>query len=155
MIAMRHVQAEFREANFFAVMIFCSPNRFSDSVRDAESHDIKILTEFPGNPILEILIKFCNCVGGNNMRGYFQCRLLLVQNSSYITPQFIFDKEFNFTSYLEASDKSTCENILERIEYLLNEVDKIVHDSRSEANGLMFFMFSGIFFRISFLMLIE
>ena len=44
-------------------MIFNSPNRFSDSVRDAESHGIKILTRFPGNPILEILMKFYNCVG--------------------------------------------------------------------------------------------
>ena len=29
----------------------------------------KIFTKFPGNPILEILIKFCNCVGGANVRG--------------------------------------------------------------------------------------
>ena len=51
--------------------IFRSPNRFSKSVRDAESHGIKILTRFPGNPILEILIKICNCVGYTNMRGRF------------------------------------------------------------------------------------
>ena len=37
--------------------IFCGSNRLFDSVRDAESHDIQILTEFPENPILEILIK--------------------------------------------------------------------------------------------------
>ena len=59
-------------------MIFRSPNRFSDSVRDAESHDIKILTEFPRNPILEILIKFCNCVGGTNMRGCFPMKLCFI-----------------------------------------------------------------------------
>ena len=29
----------------------------------------KIFTKFPGNPILEILIKFCNCVDGANVRG--------------------------------------------------------------------------------------
>ena len=30
---------------------------------DAESHDIKILTRFPENPALKILIDICNCVG--------------------------------------------------------------------------------------------
>ena len=35
---------------------FSSPNRGSDSVNDTESHDIKILTGFPGNTNLEILI---------------------------------------------------------------------------------------------------
>ena len=58
-------------------MFFRSPNRFSDSVRDAESHAIKILTEFPGNPILEILIKFCDLVGGS-MRGWFSMKLYLI-----------------------------------------------------------------------------
>ena len=29
----------------------------SDRVSDAESHDIKILTGFPGSPILEILMR--------------------------------------------------------------------------------------------------
>ena len=52
-------------------MLFRSPNRFTDSVGHAESHDIKILTKFPGNLILEILIKFCNCVGGPNLRRCF------------------------------------------------------------------------------------
>ena len=37
--------------------IFRGPNRLFDSVSDAESHDIKLLAGFPGNPILEILIK--------------------------------------------------------------------------------------------------
>ena len=49
--------AEFRGANFFPVEIFSGPNTVTDSVSDAESCDIKILTWFPGNPILEILIK--------------------------------------------------------------------------------------------------
>ena len=43
--------------NFFPVDIFHGPNRLFDSVSDTESHDIKILTGFPGNPILKILIK--------------------------------------------------------------------------------------------------
>ena len=37
--------------------IFPKSNRDSDSVKNSESDDIKILTRFPGNPILEILIK--------------------------------------------------------------------------------------------------
>ena len=36
---------------------FHGPNRLFDSVSDGESHDIKLLAGFPGNPILEILIK--------------------------------------------------------------------------------------------------
>ena len=51
--------------------IFRSQNRLFDSVSDAESHDIKILPRFPGNPTLEILIKIHNCVGSTNMRGRF------------------------------------------------------------------------------------
>ena len=41
------------EKPFFPVDIFWVP----DSINDAESNDIKILTWFPGNSILEILIK--------------------------------------------------------------------------------------------------
>ena len=37
---------------------------------DAESHDIKILIGFPGNPILEILITNRNCEGRTNMRRF-------------------------------------------------------------------------------------
>ena len=51
--------------------IFCSLNRVSDSVNDGDSNDIKILTGFPGNPIVEISIKNRNCVGCNNMRRCF------------------------------------------------------------------------------------
>ena len=50
---------------------FYCPNSVLDSVSDAESHDIKILTWFPGNLILEILIKIYNCVGSANIRGRF------------------------------------------------------------------------------------
>ena len=42
------------EELFFSVEIFPSQNTVSDTVSDAESHDIKILIRFPGNPILEI-----------------------------------------------------------------------------------------------------
>ena len=51
--------------------IFRSQNRELDSVSDAESHGMKILARFPGNPTLEILIKIHNCVGSTNMRGRF------------------------------------------------------------------------------------
>ena len=50
--------------------IFPNPNRDSDSVKNSESDDIKILTRFPGNAILEILTKNIiawvaqKCVGG-------------------------------------------------------------------------------------------
>ena len=54
---------------FFPDEIFSNPNRVSDSVSDADSRDIKILVEFPGNPILEISIKIRNCVGNPYMRG--------------------------------------------------------------------------------------
>ena len=57
--------------------IFRDSNRLFDSVSDAESHDIKILTGFPGNPILEILIKNCNCVGSTNMRGRFSMKVYI------------------------------------------------------------------------------
>ena len=52
-------------------MIFRSPNRFSDSVRDAQSHDIKIL------------IEFCNCVGSTIMRGCYPMKLCLVAIFNY------------------------------------------------------------------------
>ena len=64
--------------------IFRSPNRLFDSVSDAESRDIKILTGFPGNPILEILIKNRNCVGSTNMRGCFPIKVRLI--AIYICP---------------------------------------------------------------------
>ena len=68
-------------------MIFCSPNRFSDSVRDAESHGIKILAGFPGNLILEILIKNRNCVGSTNMRRWFLMKVCLI--AIYICPMIL------------------------------------------------------------------
>ena len=55
--------------------IFRGPNRLFDSVSDAESHDIKILTEFHGNSILEISIKNRKCVGSTNMRGCFHMKV--------------------------------------------------------------------------------
>ena len=64
--------------------IFRGSNMLFDSVSDAESHDIKILTEFPGNPILEILIKNRNCVGSTNMRRCFPMKVRLI--AIYICP---------------------------------------------------------------------
>ena len=55
------------------MQIFCGPNSVSDSVSHAESHDLKILTRFLGNSILEFSIKMFNCVGSSNMR----CRILI------------------------------------------------------------------------------
>ena len=57
--------------------IFPKPNRDSDSVKNSESHDIKVLTWFPGNLVLEIFIKICNCVGSTNMRGWFFTKCLI------------------------------------------------------------------------------
>ena len=58
--------------------IFRAPNSLFDSVSDTESHDIKILTGFPGNPILEILLKNRNCVGSTNMRRCFLVKVCLI-----------------------------------------------------------------------------
>ena len=77
-INMTNIQAEFREANFFPVEIFSSPNRVSDSVSDASSRDIKILMGFPGNPILVISIKIRNCVGSPYMRGRINMKVRLI-----------------------------------------------------------------------------
>ena len=41
----------------------------------------EILTSFSGNPILETLVKICNCVGGANIREYFPMEVFL--NPSY------------------------------------------------------------------------
>ena len=58
--------------------IFRGPNRLFDSVTDAGFYDIKILTGFPGNPILEILIKNRNCVGSTFMRRCFHMKVCLI-----------------------------------------------------------------------------
>ena len=58
--------------------IFRDPNRLFDSVSDTESHDTKILTGFPRNPILEILIKNRNCVGSTFMRRCFLMKVCLI-----------------------------------------------------------------------------
>ena len=73
-----HELAEFREANFFLVKIFCSLNRVSDSVNDADSNDTKILTWFPGSSILEISIKIYICVGSAKMRGRFFMKVYII-----------------------------------------------------------------------------
>ena len=58
--------------------IFSKPIRDSDSVENSETHDIKFLTRFPGNPTLEFLIQNCNCVGYTNMRGRFLLKVGLI-----------------------------------------------------------------------------
>ena len=52
-------------------------NEISNSVIDAESHDIKTSFRFPGNQILEILIIY-NCVGDTNMCGCFLMKVCLI-----------------------------------------------------------------------------
>ena len=76
--SVNHDQAEFREANFFPVEIFSSPNRVSDSVSDADSRDIKISMGFAGNPILEISIKIRNWVDSHYMRGRINMKVGLI-----------------------------------------------------------------------------
>ena len=46
-----------------------------DSVHQADSGDIKILVQFPGNPILKFLLNFLNYVGGTHMRGCFKLKI--------------------------------------------------------------------------------
>ena len=58
--------------------IFRGSNRLFDSVSDAESHDIEILIGFPGNLILQILMKNLYCVGGTNMRRCFLMKVCLI-----------------------------------------------------------------------------
>ena len=58
--------------------IFPKPNRDSDPVKNSESDDIICLARFPGNAILKILIKICNCVGYTNMRGRFLLKVGLI-----------------------------------------------------------------------------
>ena len=67
--------------------IFSNPNRDSDSVKNSESNDKKVLTRFPGNPVLEILIKICNCVGSTYMRGCFLTKVCL--NAIYNCPTIL------------------------------------------------------------------
>ena len=47
----------------------------SDSVNQADSGDIKILVQFPGNPILKFLLNFLYYVGGTHMRGCFKLKI--------------------------------------------------------------------------------
>ena len=65
-------------SRFFPVKIFPKPNGDSNSVKNSESHDIKFLTWFPGNPTLEFLIKICNCVGYTNKRGRYLLKMGLI-----------------------------------------------------------------------------
>ena len=71
--------------------IFPNPNRDSDSVKNSESDDIKSLTEFPENSVLEILIKNCDCVGSTHMRGCFLINncLIAIYNSPVILRYFL------------------------------------------------------------------
>ena len=58
--------------------IFPNSNIDSDSVKNSESDDIKILTRFPASSILEISIKIYNCVGCAKMRGRFFMKVYII-----------------------------------------------------------------------------
>ncbi len=57
--------------NFFILAILTLKKTPTDSVNHADSGDINILVQFPGNSILKFWVKFLNCVGGTHMRGCF------------------------------------------------------------------------------------
>ena len=56
---------------FLVRRFFLFQNITNDSVNHAESDDIKILDQFPGISILEILTKIWKCVGCGHVRGHF------------------------------------------------------------------------------------
>ena len=62
---------------FFPVNSFRTPDKLSDSVNDAESHDRKKIVRIPF-PVLEILIKISNCVGSTYVRGWFLMKVRLI-----------------------------------------------------------------------------
>ena len=58
--------------NFFLQAIFLLRKIGTDSVNYADSGDIKILIQLPGNSILEFSSNFWNCVGATLMRRCFR-----------------------------------------------------------------------------------
>ena len=58
-------------SQFFPVEIFPKPNKYFDSMKHSESHDLKFSTWFAENPTLEIRLNICYCVGSTYMRGGF------------------------------------------------------------------------------------
>ena len=73
--------------NFFAWVIFLIQKVGTNSVIYADSGDIKILVQFPGNSILKILQNFWKCVGGVYMRG---CLILKTTQSVQLFTLIIF-----------------------------------------------------------------
>ena len=69
--------------NFFLWPIYLFQKVVTDSVNHADSGDIKVFVQFPGNSISKILQNFWKCVGGAYMRG---CSILkITKNVSFIT----------------------------------------------------------------------
>ena len=62
--------------NFFAWAIFPIQKVETNSVIYADSGDIKILIQFPGNSILKFSTNLGKCVGGANMRGRFILKII-------------------------------------------------------------------------------
>ena len=73
--------------NFFAWVFFSYKKIGSDSVNQADSGDIKILVQFPGNSILKFFTNFWKCVGGAHMRG---CWTLKITQCVYPITTVIF-----------------------------------------------------------------
>ena len=57
--------------NFFLWAIFLFSKIGNESVNHADSGDIQVFVQFPGNSFLEIPLRFWNCVGCVYMRGRF------------------------------------------------------------------------------------
>ena len=99
--------------------IFRGPNTLFNSVSDAESNDIKILTGFPGSPILEILIKNLNCVGGTNMRRRFlkKLSLIAIHNCPMIFGRFFGEYDFHCQFFDSEKKQLTVKNITDSKKY--------------------------------------
>ena len=68
-----------RKRNYFFVWAtFLFQKIGNDSMNRADSGDIQLLVQFPGNSIFKILQNFWKCVGGSYMRG---CSILKIRNS--------------------------------------------------------------------------
>ena len=61
--------------NFFLWLIFIYQKVVANSVSHADSGDIKVFVQFPGNSILKISLRFWNCVGCGHIRGRFVLKI--------------------------------------------------------------------------------
>ena len=80
--------------NFSRIAIFIFQKTGNDLVSNADSGDIKIMVQFPGNPILKFFLQFSNCVGGTYMRG---CFILKINQCVYLIMRIILIYKINDT----------------------------------------------------------